>query len=154
MLTIDGKTEMALRLYDNPAYGSTYGKGLYRRAIYNGSIDVKEPHVKYVVDLYNFEDWSNQARTAAQMEVVQSVPKSNDMLYSWINRYDTLTKTKKAVTGVCTLDLQNLDAIVLVGDDEVGVVERWDFTAKPCKQARAGVKAPKLLGTNADLQSW
>jgi hypothetical protein len=151
MLTIDGKTEMALRLYDNPAYGSTYGKGLYRRAIYNGSFDVKEPLVKYVVDLYNFEDWSNQARTTAQMEVIQSVPKSSDMLYSWINRYDLQTKTKTAVTGVCTLDLKYLDAIVLVGDEEIGVVERWDFTAKPCKR---GVKGPKLLGTNADLQNW
>jgi hypothetical protein len=28
---------VAIRLYENKAYGTTYGKGLYRKAIYNGT---------------------------------------------------------------------------------------------------------------------
>lgn len=154
MLTNDGKIEMALRLYENTAYGTTYGKGMYRRALYNGSIDVKDPIVKYVVDLYNFEDWSNLARTDEQMEIVQSVPESKNTLYSWINRYDSETKTKQFVAGVCTLDLETLDSLVFVGDIAAGVIERWDISAKPCKQSRSNVKTPTLLGTNADLQNW
>lgn len=35
------QSEIAVRLYDNNAYGTTYGKGLYRKAIYNGTIDAK-----------------------------------------------------------------------------------------------------------------
>ncbi len=61
------QVEIAVRLYDNPVYGTTHGKGLYRRAIFNGSIDVKDPHVKYVIDLYSYDDWANQATTDGQM---------------------------------------------------------------------------------------
>lgn len=35
------QTEIAVRLYDNNTYGTTYGKGMYRKAIYNGTIDAK-----------------------------------------------------------------------------------------------------------------
>ena len=45
------KTEIAVRLYDNNSYGTTYGKGLYRRAIYNGTIDAKEFNAKYLADI-------------------------------------------------------------------------------------------------------
>lgn len=154
MLTNDGKIEMALRLYDNATYGTTFGKGMYRRALYNGSVDLKNPNVKYVVDLYNFEDWSNQARNDMQMEVIDSVHQSNNMLYSWIHRYDSATKHKTLVTGVCTLDLKTMESMVLIGDEEAGAVEIWHASAKPCKQARTGIRAPKLLATNADLQTW
>ena len=154
MLTNDGKIEMALRLYENATYGTTYGKGMYRRALYNGSVDLKNPNIKYVVDLYNFDDWSNQARTDMQMEIIEAVRQSSNMVYSWINRYDSATKQKTLVTGVCTLDLKTMDSMVLIGDDEMGAVETWHASAKPCKQARTGVRAPKFLATNADLQTW
>ena len=39
--------EIAIRLYDNPKYGTTYGPAQYRHAIFNGSADIKNPSVKY-----------------------------------------------------------------------------------------------------------
>ena len=35
------QTEIAVRLYENQTYGTTYGKGLFRKALFNGSIDKK-----------------------------------------------------------------------------------------------------------------
>ena len=93
MLTTN-QTELALRLYENSTYGSTYGKGLFRRALFNGSIDIKSPQVKYVIDLFNYEDWCNIAKTHAQIEIITGVPQQADTLYTWINRYNTSTKKK------------------------------------------------------------
>lgn len=146
--------EIAVRLYDNQAYGTTHGKGMYRRAIFNGTIDAKMPAVKYLVDLYNYEDWSNQARTDEQMVILEAVADIKDKLYSWIQRYDPVTRQKTLVHGVCTLDLTNLKMDVLICDEEANVVDRWQITAKPCKQSSAGLKSPQLLATNADLAVW
>ena len=154
MLTIKKPTEIAVRLYDNPAYGTTYGKGLYRRAVYNGSIDTKSPTVKYVIDMYNYDDWSNQAKTDGQMEILNSVNQDKETLYSWIYRYDPISKIKTFVIGVCRLDLQTNEVDVMIADEIMDVFESWNVSAKPCKNKRIGVKAPTLLATNADLQNW
>ncbi len=37
--TNEKQVEIAVRLFDNNTYGTTYGKGLYRRAVFNGTID-------------------------------------------------------------------------------------------------------------------
>jgi len=47
-------TSVAVRLFENQAYGTTYGKGLYRRAIYNGTVEMKTPKVKYLIDLFAY----------------------------------------------------------------------------------------------------
>ena len=60
---LNNQIEIAVRLYDNNTYGSTYGRGLYRKAIYNGTIDAKHSSAKYLVDFYTYEDWANQAKT-------------------------------------------------------------------------------------------
>jgi len=64
------KIEIAARLYDNNTYGTTYGKGMYRKAIYNGTIDAKHLNIKYIVDLYSYDDWANMAKTNEQMEIL------------------------------------------------------------------------------------
>ncbi|NDE54117.1 MAG: hypothetical protein EB069_05915, partial [Actinobacteria bacterium] len=55
------KQPVAVRLYENTTYGTTYGRGLYRRALYNGTVDLKQSGIKYLLDLYTGEDWANQA---------------------------------------------------------------------------------------------
>jgi hypothetical protein len=154
MLTTEKQIEIAIRLYENNAYGTTYGKGLYRKALYNGTIDIKRPSVKYLIDLYNYDDWMNQAKTDMQMAVLDAVDDVKNRLYSWIQRYDPVTKQKTLVYGLCTLDLTTLSMIVLVGDVTYGVEERWDVEAKPCRQGSTGVKSPQLLATNGELTSW
>lgn len=73
MLDTKNETEIAVRLYDNKFYGTTYGKGLYRKALYNDSIDLQTPLVKYVIDLFIYDDWANQAKTDEQMNSVRQL---------------------------------------------------------------------------------
>lgn len=154
MLTTQKEIQIAIRLYENNSYGATYGKGLYRKALYNGTIDTKHPSVKYLVDLYNYEDWVNQAKADMQMAVLEAVDDVKNRLYSWIQRYDPITKQKTMVYGLCTLDLTTLSMIVLIGDTTYGIEERWDVEAKPCRQGSTGVKSPQLLATNGELANW
>jgi len=146
--------EIAVRLYDNHSYNTTYGKGLYRRAIFNGTVDAKNPCIKYLVDFYSYEDWCNQAKSDGQMTVIEAVHRSDDKLYSWVKHYDKSTSQKRQVDGYCTLDLQSLDMDLFICDESNGVVDRWQVVAKPCKQAHAGVKSPQILATNSDLAVW
>jgi len=64
---------IAVRLYENQVYGTTYGRGLYRRALYNGTIDLRTSGVKYLVDLYSGEDWANQAKSDERMLIIEGV---------------------------------------------------------------------------------
>ena len=49
--------EIAVRLFENKKLGTTYGRGLYRSAVFNASAEIKDPHVKYLLDFYQFERW-------------------------------------------------------------------------------------------------
>ena len=153
MLTTN-QTELAVRLYENSTYGSTYGKGLFRRALFNGSIDLISPKVKYVIDLFNYDDWSNIAKTTSQLEIISEMPKQADTLYSWINRYNTATKQKTLVSGFCSLDCESKDMNVMIIDPELNIEDIWKITAKPCQANRNGLRAPQFLATNADLTEW
>ncbi len=153
MLTTN-QTELAVRLYENSTYGTTYGKGLFRRALFNGSIDLKSPTVKYVIDLFNYEDWCNIAKTQEQITIISDVPKQEATLYSWINRYDCSTKRKTLVSGFSSFDCENQDMAVMIIDPEFNVEDIWKITAKPCQANRNGLHAPQFLATNADLTEW
>jgi len=153
MLTTN-QTELALRLYENSTYGSTYGKGLFRRALFNGSIDIKSPLVKYVIDLFNYDDWCNIAKTHAQIEIITGVAQQADTLYSWINRYNTSTKQKTLVSGFCSFDCESKDINVMIIDPECNIEGVWKISAKPCQTNRNGLRAPQFLATNADLTEW
>jgi hypothetical protein len=155
MLEITTKQiEIAIRLYENQSYGTTYAKGLYRRAVFNGTIDAKNPSVKYLVDFYGYEDWCNQAKSVEQITIIEAVRKSDGKLFSWVKHYDKLTAQKRQVDGYCSLDLQSLEMDLLICDEATGVEQQWQVTAKPCKQAHAGVKSPQMLATNTDLAIW
>ncbi len=153
MLTTN-QTELAVRLYENSTYGTTYGKGLFRRALFNGSIDLKSPTVKYVIDLFNYDDWSNIAKTQEQITIIGDVPKQEATIYSWINRYDCSTKKKTLVSGFCSFDCESQDMAVMIIDPEFNVEDIWKITAKPCQANRNGLRAPQFLATNADLTEW
>jgi hypothetical protein len=72
---------IAVRLYESKVYGTTYGRGLYRHAFYNGTVDLEPPRVKYLVDLYTVEDWANQARSDEQMLIIRGVGVEPGYLY-------------------------------------------------------------------------
>ena len=146
--------EIAVRLYDNNTYGTTYGRGLYRKAIYNGTIDAKQSNAKYLVDFYNYEDWANQAKTDGQMEILANVTPVPDTLFSWVAHYDGATKSKTPVTGVCLLNASTMDVRVVIMDAQHDVEDSWQLTARSCRLAEHGKRSPQLLATNGDLQGW
>ena len=146
--------EIAVRLYDNKFYGTTYGKGLYRKAIYNGSIDMKNPSRKYVIDLFQYNDWSIQASTNEQLKITETVSKIPDTIYSWIFLYDPTTKTKTPVYGCCVLDLNSNKMEILINSNEKENSIFWELEARPCKPTNDGRKVPQLLATNTDLTTW
>ena len=56
---MQSNNEIAVRLYDNPFYGTTHGKGLYRKAIFNGTADITAPSAKYLLDFESVEGWAH-----------------------------------------------------------------------------------------------
>ena len=142
---------IVVRLYESKVYGTTYGRGLYRRALYNGTIDLRTSGVKYLVDLYSGEDWANQAKSDEQMLIIEGVGLAPGFLYSWLRRYDAARSVKTPVLGCCVLDTTSLELRVLISDDETGIQGTWCLPGKPCRTARPGQKSPQILATNYDL---
>jgi hypothetical protein len=148
------QTEIAVRLYENQTYGTTYGKGLFRKALFNGSIDIKTPCTKYVIDLFNYDDWCNIAKTSEQMVIIHDVPQQDDTLFSWINRYDRTTKQKTLVSGFCSFDCDSKGMRIMILDPVSQIEDVWQISAKPCQSNTNGLRSPQLLATNADLTAW
>lgn len=148
------QNEIAVRFYDNKLYGTTYGKGMYRKAIYNGSIDIKNPSAKYVIDMYSYNDWALQAKSEIQETVLSSISRTSEKVYSWLYRYNPLTKEKTLIPGCCMLDLNTNEVEIVVQDDTADIATLWQLEARPCKPTNDGRKVPQLLATNADLTVW
>jgi hypothetical protein len=146
--------EIAVRLFQNAKYGTTYAKGVRHQALFNATADIKQPKVKYVLDFYTYEHWEFLAKEN-QLGIVNQVRDvvNEDNLVSWIVRYDTENKTKTPVYGFSTLDMRTNELILCALDGEVGIEESWKLTAKPCK-AFKGKNVAELLATNSELASW
>jgi hypothetical protein len=127
---------------------------MYRRALFNGTIDAKSPTAKYLVDCFNYQDWCNQASTDEQMAVLAAVEADDKKLYSWIKHYDTVTRAKRLVGGCMQFDLDILDMNIMICDETAGVADHWRIEGKPCKTAMKSQKSPQILGTNGDLTNW
>ena len=146
--------EIAVRLYQNAKYGTTYGKGVRHQALFNAAADIREQKVKYLLDFYSYEHWEFLAKSH-QLEIVQQVCEivDQDSLISWVQRYDLATKTKTPVYGFSTLQLGTNHLILCVVDSEFGIEESWRLIAKPCR-AVSGKNIAELLATNSELATW
>ena len=124
--------EIAVRLYQNAKYGTTYAKGVRHQALFNATADIKQPKVKYVLDFYTYEHWEFLAKEN-HLDIVNQVRNEvdKDTLVSWVVRYDLATKTKTAVYGFSTLDMKTNKLILCVLDNDAGVEDSWQLTAKP-----------------------
>ena len=146
--------EIAVRLFQNAKYGTTYAKGVRYQALFNATADIKDPKVKYVLDFYTYEHWEFLAKEN-QLDIVNQVRNevSKDSLVSWVVRLDTTTKQKTPVYGFSLLDVNTNELILCALDSEVGIEESWKLTAKPCR-AVAGKNVAELLATNSELANW
>jgi hypothetical protein len=108
--------------------------------------------VKYVLDFYTYEHWEFLAKEY-KLETVNQVRNviNEDMLVSWVVRYDTDTKVKTPVYGFSTIDMRTNELILCVLDEQEE--ESWKLTAKPCRAA-TGKKIADLLATNSELANW
>jgi hypothetical protein len=148
--------EIAIRGFINEKYNTTYGKGLFRRAIYNGSVELHNPNQKYLLDFYEYEQFQHSAKTDEQIEVLKKLDKCNvssveSLVLSWIVHYVPLTKTKTAVHGYCIYLQSTSELHIEIVDDQNGTNDEWDLRAHHCKSL--GANKPVFVATNVDLNN-
>lgn len=149
---MDKKLEIAVRLFENQLFGTTYGKGLRRAALYNATAEIKSPHAKYLLDFYNYDRWQHTATDEEQITVVNEVEEmaSGNTLFSWVQFYDKTNKTKRRVTGCAVLQLDTQQIRLLISDAEMSIDESWVLPLKVCKST-GSKNSPQLLATNTEL---
>ena len=146
--------EIAVRLYENKKYGTTYDKGLFHSAVFNASADVLGRKTKFLLDFYPFEKFEYIAKTDEQMDVLRElgVVRTDDKLFSWVVDYDATTKIKVPANGFCMFDLKHnrIDLIVIEEENS----NHWRLTAKQCRE-NGSKNVPTLIATNSDdLGKW
>lgn len=148
--------EIAVRFYENKRYGSTYGKGLFHKAVFNATADVQQPRAKYLLDMLCFNDWVNTAKSDADMALVamaQDLINTNgckDALATFIKRLDA-DGSKPRVNGFALLDLNTRQLTLVIEDEAMSVTQAWQLEARPCRDAQPNKHSPQLLATNVDL---
>ncbi|HQT82369.1 MAG: hypothetical protein B7Z60_09340 [Ferrovum sp. 37-45-19] len=145
---------IAVRGFANDKFNTTFGKGLFRRALINGSIELSNPNQKYLVDYYTFSDWMNTAKSDEQMAVVNQLlshgfTETDEVCCSWIQHYDPVSKTKTKVNGYSVYSAGTQELYVRIDDNEHGTVEDWSLDVKNCN--KLGANKPIFLATNVDL---
>lgn len=148
---------IAVRLFINDKFNTTYGKSLFRKAIFNGTIELKDPKTKFLVDLYQYPKWEALAKNDMQMETIRELantdfPADESLLFSWIAHYDPQTKVKTAVKGYLVYSPGTNELYVNIDSPEFGASEQWELNAHPCKAVGNGI--PAVVASTTDLAYW
>ena len=155
-------TEIAVRLYNNPKFGTTYGKGQYHNAIMNGTVDLHKQSIKYLIDLVPHANWEASIKTDNDMELlayaeecyeqvgIKTEAQRKDLACSWIKRFDN-NLLKPRVIGFALMNLSTGDFKLLVLDEEKDVKLQEQLTVKSCRDASSGQRSPNLFASNYDL---
>lgn len=147
--------EIAVRFYENKKYGTTFGKGMFHRAVYNSTADIRQPYAKYLLDWFSYTDWENTAKSDEDIAALSIAAdmclgkQSSGMLATWVKRMDS-KDCKPRVGGFGVMDTSTGEVTLLINDTETGVEEAWQLSARPCK-INASANSPQLLATNAEL---
>ena len=148
--------QIAIRGFINEKFNTPFGKGLFRRAIYNGSVELHNPNQKYLVDIYEYEQFQHTAKTNGQINILNNlaacgVANTPDLVMSWIVHYEPLTKSKQLVDGYCIYLQSTGEVHIEIEDVPNGTSEEWDLKAHPCKAV--GANKPIFIATNVDLNT-
>ena len=145
--------EIAVRGFINAKFNTTYGKGLFRRAVFNGSVEIRDPYSKYLVDYMDFNAWQHKAKefqlTHVRTIYDEGLDRVPDALFSWILRYESMTKTKCSVNGFSVYLPDSCALYINIIDVENGVVDEWTLQTHGCKSTGQG--KPVFIATNMDL---
>jgi hypothetical protein len=153
--------KIAIRLYENPKFGKTFGKGMYYNAIYNGTLDLPEQRIKYLVDLVQFESWQHTAQTNEDIDAVKtaveiyaakgidisSAPSSSNILCSYVKRFDS-HMCKPKVAGLICVDLRTCELNVMLLDQQNDIVLDVNFSMRPCREKNGN--SPDFFASNYD----
>ena len=143
--------DIAVRGFTNDKFNTTFGKGLFRRALFNGSVELTNPNQKYLVDYLTFQDWQNTAKSDEQMAILHKLYNSgftdtDEIFCSWVKHYEPISKTKTDVGGFSVYSIGTQELYISIDDAEHGTVEDWSLTVKNCD--KLGVNKPVFLATN------
>ncbi len=149
--------QIAVRGFTNEKFNTSFGRGLFRRAIYNGSIELGDPKEKYLIDLYDFANWQHAAKTDYQIDVFRKMVEAgaedeSDILLSWMLHYDPLTKTKTPVNGYAVYLPASREMHIRIDDSERNTEEEWTLTTQICRAT--GVGKPVFVASNIDLNNF
>ena len=146
--------EIAVRGFINEKFNTTFGKGLFRRAVYNGSVELHKPNQKYLVDYFCYLEWEAQARSDDQMVVIKKLEATNvaqeeDLLFSWLVHYDPLTKAKERVDGYSIYSPISRELFIEINDKMHQTQDDWTLSVHHCKST--GANKPVFIAANVDL---
>jgi hypothetical protein len=146
--------QIAIRLFENNKYGTTFGKGLRRSAVYNATAEINEPYAKYLLDFESGPAWINHGRTDEQLAIcrrlVEQAEENDSVLWSWVKWYDKTTGEKELVAGFAAYDMDSEEIALHLDDGKRGLTEQWFLPARRCT-GTAGKNSPVFLATNCDL---
>jgi hypothetical protein len=141
--------EITARLWENKLYGTTYAKGLFRKALYNGTLELNDPYAKYLVDFEDIEHWFHFAKSPLHIEMANrlSKPPSNEsgVLMSWLYRYEGGVKT--AISGYAALDTNYRRITIQIDDIDLGISEHWELPIRSCIARTPGKSCPSMIAT-------
>lgn len=148
--------DIAVRGFINDKFNTTFGKGLFRRAVFNGSVELGNPKEKYLVDYYEYTDWENLAKSDIEMQVINQLAESGftgteSIFCSWIQHYDPLSKTKTKVGGFSIYSPETQELYIRISDLVHHTEDDWTLPARLCKTT--GINKPVFVATNVDLNS-
>ena len=146
--------EIAVRGFINEKFNTTFGKGLFRRAVYNGSVELHKPNQKYLVDYYSYPEWEVQAKSDGQIAATRELTNSgiagqDDMLFSWLVHYDPLTKSKERAEGYSVYSPNTRELFIKIDDAANQTQDEWTLDVHPCKST--GANKPVFIAANVDL---
>ncbi len=146
---------IAVRGFINEKFNTTFGKNLYRRAIYNGSVELKDPNQKYLVDFYSYLEFEVQAKNDHQIANLKELEKiqantQENFLFSWILHYEPLTKTKTRVDGYAVYSVDSSEMYIKINDLDNQTQEDWSLDVHSCKTT--GMNKPVFIATNFELE--
>lgn len=153
--------KIAIRLYDNQKFGKTFGKGMYYNAIYNGTLDMPEQRIKYLVDLVQFENWQHTAQTDADIDAVKTAVEiyaakgidisastsNSNILCSYVKRLDS-NMCKPKVAGLISVDLLTCELTVMLLDQQNDIAISENFAMRPCRATNGN--SPNFFASNYD----